>query len=108
MSNTNNNMQTQRSSALHNAIMKAGGKDRPLMLAPGYYVQWKPRIKRYIDIKPNQELIHYCLEHPPYKFKWAERTIPVAEGSSETTTEEYWRTIFIEIYQLNRLLHLSP
>ncbi|GJY25290.1 hypothetical protein Tco_0400016 [Tanacetum coccineum] len=27
--------------------------------------------------------------HPPYKFKWAERTIPVAEGSSETITEGY-------------------
>nr|GEX52049.1 hypothetical protein [Tanacetum cinerariifolium] len=34
MSNTNNNMQTQTSSALHNAIMKAGGKDHPPMLAP--------------------------------------------------------------------------
>ncbi|GJY96162.1 hypothetical protein Tco_0512523 [Tanacetum coccineum] len=29
MSNTNNNLQTQISNALHNAIMKAGGKDRP-------------------------------------------------------------------------------
>ncbi|GJS24500.1 hypothetical protein Tco_0453132 [Tanacetum coccineum] len=27
--------------------------------------------------------------NPPYKFKWAERTIPIAEGSSETTTEGY-------------------
>ncbi|GJU76624.1 reverse transcriptase domain-containing protein [Tanacetum coccineum] len=34
MSNTNNTMQTQTSNALHNAIMEAGGKDRPLMLAP--------------------------------------------------------------------------
>ncbi|GKE91100.1 hypothetical protein Tco_1572195 [Tanacetum coccineum] len=33
MSNTNNNLQTQTSNALHNAIMEAGGKDRPLMLA---------------------------------------------------------------------------
>ncbi|GJT74310.1 retrovirus-related pol polyprotein from transposon TNT 1-94 [Tanacetum coccineum] len=65
MSNTNNNnMQTQTSSALYNAIMQAGGKDRPPMLAPGNY-------------------------HPPYKFKWTERTITVAEDSSETTTEGY-------------------
>ncbi|GJS54445.1 hypothetical protein Tco_0627807 [Tanacetum coccineum] len=28
------------------------------MLAPGNYVQWKSRIKRYIDTKPNSELIH--------------------------------------------------
>nr|GEW27704.1 hypothetical protein [Tanacetum cinerariifolium] len=27
-------MQTQTSNALHNAIMEAGGKDRPPMLAP--------------------------------------------------------------------------
>ncbi|GKD50262.1 hypothetical protein Tco_1279238 [Tanacetum coccineum] len=33
MSNTNNNLRIQISNALHNAIMKAGGKDRPPMLA---------------------------------------------------------------------------
>ncbi|GJW01189.1 hypothetical protein Tco_1556440 [Tanacetum coccineum] len=49
MLNTNTNLQTQTSNALHNGIM----------------------------------------ENPPYKFKWAERTIPVAEGSLETTTEGY-------------------
>nr|GEZ54355.1 hypothetical protein [Tanacetum cinerariifolium] len=55
MSNTNNNMQTQTSNTLHNAIMEAGSKDRPPMLAPGNYVQWKSRIKRYIDTKPNHK-----------------------------------------------------
>ncbi|GKE68598.1 hypothetical protein Tco_1526670, partial [Tanacetum coccineum] len=59
-------MQTQTSNALHNAIMEAGGKDHPPMLAPGNY-------------------------NPPYKFKWIEKTIPVAEGSSETTTEGYMK-----------------
>ncbi|GKC49229.1 hypothetical protein Tco_1071974 [Tanacetum coccineum] len=44
MSNTNTNLQTQTSNALHNAIMEAGGKDRPPMLAPGNYIQWKSRI----------------------------------------------------------------
>nr|GEV20487.1 hypothetical protein [Tanacetum cinerariifolium] len=89
MSNTNTNLQTQTSNALHNAIMEAGGKDRPPMLAPGNYVQWKSKIKRYIDTKPNNEHIYYYLQNPPYKFKWTEKTIPVAEGSSETTTEGY-------------------
>ncbi|GJT27260.1 integrase, catalytic region, zinc finger, CCHC-type containing protein [Tanacetum coccineum] len=89
MSNSNINLQTQSSNALHNAIMEAGSKDRPLMLAPGNYVQWKSRIKRYIDTKPNSELIHYCLQNPPYTYQWAEKTVPVAEGSSETTTERY-------------------
>nr|GEV02226.1 hypothetical protein [Tanacetum cinerariifolium] len=27
--------------------------------------------------------------NPPYKFKWTEKTVPVAEGSSETTTKVY-------------------
>ncbi|GJW12889.1 hypothetical protein Tco_1578716 [Tanacetum coccineum] len=67
-------------SSLHNDIMEAGGKDRPPMLALGNYIQWKSRIKRYIDTKLNHELIHYCLKHAPYKFKWAERTIPVAKA----------------------------
>ncbi|GJS06519.1 integrase, catalytic region, zinc finger, CCHC-type containing protein [Tanacetum coccineum] len=89
MSNSNINLQTQSSNALHNAIMEAGSKDRPPMLAPGNYVQWKSRIKRYIDTKPNNELIHYCLQNPPYTYQWAEKTVPVAEGSSETTTERY-------------------
>ncbi|GJZ13579.1 hypothetical protein Tco_0635894 [Tanacetum coccineum] len=35
MSNTNDNLQTQTSNALHNVIMEAGGKDCPPMLAPG-------------------------------------------------------------------------
>nr|GEV53818.1 Gag-Pol polyprotein [Tanacetum cinerariifolium] len=89
MSNTNTNLQTQTSNALHNAIMKAGGKDCPPILSHGNYVQWKYRIKRYIDTKPNNEHIHYCIKNPPYKFKWTEKTIPVAEGSSETTIKGY-------------------
>ncbi|GKB60867.1 retrovirus-related pol polyprotein from transposon TNT 1-94 [Tanacetum coccineum] len=89
MSNTNNNLQTQTSNALHNAFMEVRGRDRPPMLAPGNYVLWKSRIKRYINTKPNNELIHYCLQNPPYKFKWTEKTVLVAEGSSETTKEGY-------------------
>ncbi|GKB08890.1 hypothetical protein Tco_0837202 [Tanacetum coccineum] len=83
MSNSNTNLQTQSSNALHNAIMEAGSKDRPPMLAPGNYVQWKSRIKRYIDTKPNSELIHYCLQNPPYTYQWAEKTVPVAEEAIE-------------------------
>ncbi|GJX19781.1 hypothetical protein Tco_0222458 [Tanacetum coccineum] len=76
MSNINNNLQTQTSNALHNAIMEAGGKDCPLMLAPANYVQWKSRIKRYIDTKPNHELIYYCLENPPYEYTWIPNPTP--------------------------------
>nr|GEV79227.1 hypothetical protein [Tanacetum cinerariifolium] len=82
-------MQTQTSNTLHNAIMEAGGKDRPPMLASGNYVQWKSRIKRHIDTKPNHKLIHYCLKNPPYKYQQADKDVPVAEGSTEITTERY-------------------
>nr|GEW81866.1 hypothetical protein [Tanacetum cinerariifolium] len=80
------------SNTLHNAIIEAGSKDRPPMLAPGNYVQWKSRIKRYIDTKPNHELIHYCLKNPPYKFTWADKEVPISEGSPVTRTEMYIET----------------
>nr|GEW42570.1 hypothetical protein [Tanacetum cinerariifolium] len=103
MLNTNNTMQTQTSNTLHNAIMEAGGtsnahhnaimeaggKDRPPMLAPDNYVQWKSRIKRYIDTKPNQELIYYCLYSPLYEYKWTNKAVLVDEGSTKTTTKRY-------------------
>nr|GEV03820.1 hypothetical protein [Tanacetum cinerariifolium] len=60
--------------------MEAGGKDRRPMLAPDNYVKWKSRIKRYIDTKPNHELIHYCLKNPSYKFTWADKEVPISEG----------------------------
>nr|GEV67603.1 hypothetical protein [Tanacetum cinerariifolium] len=84
-------MQTQTSNTLHNAIMEASSKDRPPMLAPSNYVQWKSRIKRYIDTKPNHDLIYYCLENPPYKLDWQD-IIPVSEGSPITTTERIHET----------------
>nr|GEX67146.1 hypothetical protein [Tanacetum cinerariifolium] len=89
MANTNNTMQTQTSNVLHNDIMKVGSKDRPPMLASSNYVQWKSRIKKYIDTKPNHELIHYSLQNPPYKYTWADKEVPVTEGSPETTTIRY-------------------
>nr|GEW32892.1 integrase, catalytic region, zinc finger, CCHC-type, peptidase aspartic, catalytic [Tanacetum cinerariifolium] len=85
-------MQTQTSNTLHNAIMEADRKDRPPMLAPGNYVQWKSRIKRYIDTKPNHELIHYCLTNPPYKLDWKEKEVPTSEGSPITRTERVHET----------------
>nr|GEX83796.1 hypothetical protein [Tanacetum cinerariifolium] len=85
-------MQTQTSNTLHNAIMEAGSKDRPPMLAPGNYVQWKSIIKRYIDTKPNHELIHHCLKNPPYKFTWADKEVLISEGSLVIRTESQMET----------------
>nr|GFA60953.1 hypothetical protein [Tanacetum cinerariifolium] len=85
-------MQTQTSNTLHNAIIEAGSKDRPPMLAPGNYVQWKSRIKRYIDIKPNHELIHYCLTNPPYELGRIDKEILIYEGIPITRTERFQET----------------
>nr|GEW82844.1 integrase, catalytic region, zinc finger, CCHC-type, peptidase aspartic, catalytic [Tanacetum cinerariifolium] len=49
-------------------------------------------IKRYIDTKPNHELIHHCLKNPPYKFTWADKEVPISEGSPFTRTESYMKT----------------
>ncbi|GKC69500.1 hypothetical protein Tco_1115383 [Tanacetum coccineum] len=57
------------------------------MLAPGNYVQWKSRLKRYIDIKLNKKFLHYCLTNPPYEYKWIPTTTTVAEDGMETTTQ---------------------
>nr|GEW68317.1 integrase, catalytic region, zinc finger, CCHC-type, peptidase aspartic, catalytic [Tanacetum cinerariifolium] len=90
-------MQTQTSNTLHNAIMEAGSKDRPPMLAPGNYVQWKSRIKRYIDTKSNHELIHYCLTNPPYELGWIDKEIPISEGSPITRTKRIDNDIYLTV-----------
>nr|GEX15550.1 RNA-directed DNA polymerase, eukaryota, reverse transcriptase zinc-binding domain protein [Tanacetum cinerariifolium] len=71
---------------------RAGSKDRPPMLAPGNFVQWKSRIKRYIDTKPNHELIYHCLKNPSYKFTWADMEVLISEGSPVTRTESQMET----------------
>nr|GEX28982.1 hypothetical protein [Tanacetum cinerariifolium] len=70
----------------------AGSKDRPPMLAPGNYIQWKSRIKRYIDTKPNHDLIHFCLTNPPYELGWKEKAILDSEGNPTTTTQKVLET----------------
>nr|GFC64801.1 hypothetical protein [Tanacetum cinerariifolium] len=85
-------MQTQSSNTIHNAIMEAGSKDRPPMLAPGKYIQWKSRIKRYIDTKPNRELIHFCLTNPPNELGWKEKFVLDSEGNPTTATQEVFET----------------
>nr|GEZ90919.1 hypothetical protein [Tanacetum cinerariifolium] len=72
--------------------MEAGSKDRPPMLAPGNYIQWKSRIKRYIDTKPNRELIHFCLTNPPYELGWKEKFVLNSEGNPTTATQKVFET----------------
>nr|GEZ35347.1 hypothetical protein [Tanacetum cinerariifolium] len=57
------------------------------MLALGNYVQWKSIIKRYIDTKPNHELIHYCLKNPPYELGWIDKEILISKEIPITGSE---------------------
>ncbi|GJU74740.1 hypothetical protein Tco_1266145, partial [Tanacetum coccineum] len=55
MLNTNNNLQTQTSNALHNAIMEASSKDRPPMLAPEGYMENYKNVSQDIRDQLNAE-----------------------------------------------------
>ncbi|GJX06159.1 retrovirus-related pol polyprotein from transposon TNT 1-94 [Tanacetum coccineum] len=78
--------------------MEADGKDRPPMLAPSNYVQWKSRIKRYIDTKPNHKLTHYCLTHVPYQYQYRASSVTTATNGIDGTPEiETYATVPEEI-----------
>ncbi|GJT64239.1 retrovirus-related pol polyprotein from transposon TNT 1-94 [Tanacetum coccineum] len=51
---------------MHNNIMADGSKDRPPMLGPGRYSQWRSRFLRYIDTKPNGEGLRKNILSGPY------------------------------------------
>ncbi|GJU33929.1 hypothetical protein Tco_1182283 [Tanacetum coccineum] len=70
MSNSNINLQTQSSNALHNAIMEAGSTDRPPMLAGNEYSRkgqkesqkqtkpstgWKSQNQSEVKSQPHEE-----------------------------------------------------
>nr|GEW36137.1 hypothetical protein [Tanacetum cinerariifolium] len=48
-------------SQMHNNIMAAGLRDRPLMLATGRYAQWHSRFLRYIDTRLNGDPLRKCI-----------------------------------------------
>nr|GEU54144.1 hypothetical protein [Tanacetum cinerariifolium] len=52
---------------MHNNIMAASSRDRPPMLAPGRYPQWRSRFLRYVDTRPNGEALRKCILSGPYK-----------------------------------------
>ncbi|GKC87810.1 retrovirus-related pol polyprotein from transposon TNT 1-94, partial [Tanacetum coccineum] len=51
---------------MHNNIMAAGSKDRPPMLGPGRYSQWRSRFLRYIDTKINGGGLRKSILDGPY------------------------------------------
>nr|GEU80718.1 hypothetical protein [Tanacetum cinerariifolium] len=47
--------------------MAAGSRDRPPMLAPGRYLQWRSRFLRYVNTRPNGEALRKFILSGPYK-----------------------------------------
>nr|GEX26289.1 hypothetical protein [Tanacetum cinerariifolium] len=52
---------------MHNNIMAAGSRDRPPMLAPGRYPQWRSQFLRFVKTRPNGEALRKCILSGPYK-----------------------------------------
>ncbi|GJR45224.1 hypothetical protein Tco_1313327 [Tanacetum coccineum] len=68
---------------MHNNIMAAGSKDRPPMLGPGRYSQWRSRFLRYIDTKPTLGGggLKKCILNGPYvPTSVLIQAVPEAEG----------------------------
>nr|GEU55311.1 retrovirus-related Pol polyprotein from transposon TNT 1-94 [Tanacetum cinerariifolium] len=51
---------------MHNNIMAVGSMDRLPMLATGLYAQWRSRLLRYIDTRPNDDAFRKCIHEGPY------------------------------------------
>nr|GFD36480.1 hypothetical protein [Tanacetum cinerariifolium] len=64
---TTPNITSSTDSQMHNNIMVAGSRDRPPMLAPGRYPQWRSGFLRYVDTRPNGEALRKCIQSGPYK-----------------------------------------
>nr|GEV58855.1 hypothetical protein [Tanacetum cinerariifolium] len=64
---TTPNVTSSIDSQMHNNIMAASSRDRPPMLAPGRYPQWRSRFLRYVDTRPNGESLRKCILSGPYK-----------------------------------------
>ncbi|GJT99225.1 hypothetical protein Tco_1094743 [Tanacetum coccineum] len=75
-------------SQMHNNIMAAGSRDRPPMLAPGRYAQWRSRFMRYIDTKDNGEALKKCITKGPHVPSTVVIPAQPAIDNSEEVTEQ--------------------
>nr|GEV59776.1 hypothetical protein [Tanacetum cinerariifolium] len=87
-------------SQMHNNIMAAGFRDRPPMLAPGRYPQWRSRRLRYVDTRRNGEALRKCILSGPYKpttvldmLSSAPSPKPSIPSRSKTTTKHKGKEI---------------
>ncbi|GKA21457.1 hypothetical protein Tco_0701446 [Tanacetum coccineum] len=69
-------LQTQSSNALLMLSWKRLAKIRTTNVGTkGNYVHMEIIIKRYLDTKPNRELIPTLSQKPPYTYHWLRRTV---------------------------------
>nr|GFC13835.1 hypothetical protein [Tanacetum cinerariifolium] len=64
---TTPNITSSIDNQMHNNIMAAGSRDRPPMLVPGRYPQWRSLFLRYVDTRPSGEALRKCILSGPYK-----------------------------------------
>ncbi|GKA80627.1 hypothetical protein Tco_0787319 [Tanacetum coccineum] len=84
---------------MHNNIMAAGSRDRPLMLAPRRYAQWQSRFLRYIDTRPNGDALRKCILEGPYQLTTI--TIPAVPATDDSLA-------VLERTAVETLLNTSP
>ncbi|GKC52074.1 hypothetical protein Tco_1074819 [Tanacetum coccineum] len=77
---------TSSNTQMHNDIMAAGSKERPPVLAPGSYAQWKSCFMRYVDTKPNREMLKQCIEKGPHVFGQVRKLV---EGENTEQEKEF-------------------
>ncbi|GJS59595.1 hypothetical protein Tco_0654379 [Tanacetum coccineum] len=73
---------TSTNSQMHNDIMAAGSKERPPMLVPGSYAQWKSCFMRYVDTKHNKDLLKKSIEEGPYELTQIITPAVLADGDN--------------------------
>ena len=66
-STTANIMPTQLAAQLMTDIIQAGSDNRPPMLSRGSYTQWVSRMRRFIEDKPDGDMIWHSIEYGPFK-----------------------------------------
>ncbi|GKB50334.1 hypothetical protein Tco_0901087 [Tanacetum coccineum] len=84
---------------MHNNIMAAGSKDRPPMLGPGRYSQWRSRFLRYLDTKSNGEYLRKCIFEGPY----TPTSVLIA-----APTEYWFGKVLTESLKVEDLISTSP
>ncbi|GJW81056.1 hypothetical protein Tco_0291957 [Tanacetum coccineum] len=93
---------------MHNNIMAAGSKDRPPMLGPGRYSQWRSRFLRYIDTKNNGEGLKKCILNGPYvPTSVLIQAVPEAEGRPTVLEMKYYSSVDEQATLANEILHLE-